>query len=571
MNDLRNSYLRRYGKDEITTESVNSLLQESTNILYEQARKQRPAEAAEALRKEIHSACAKRIWHGVKEEDLTKDQIKLILPIMKNYIEKYKPSGEFEKSKVRVLMRGDLQYDIGETEGPVARIESILMIMVVAIQNDWEIFKIDITSAYMNTPVEGSDVKHKWALLDKDVVEILLELDRKYWMKYLRSDGKILVEMDKLMYGFKEAAHYLNKVLVAVFVKKSYVQLHKDSCVLMRKDGDKKSICAITVDDCLFVVTRQSGWKQEQIDMLREAFGGITVDEGDIQEVIGIKVESIRDEKYIKISQRHYAHKIAEKFKIKKGARSPSTIDLYGEDSNDTLLEDQREFMSINAYCMYGAKRTYPEILPAVVTLSARYNKATVGDMKKAVRVAEYIFGTKEDHCLILKPKSLQIVACSDASYAEHADARSHTGGVVGFESDTGCWVIAISCKQPFVTQSAGEAELVAVNRVGNYVEWAIKLMKELGYKQEPVSFFQDSECSLKMLKNGTGSFKRAKHIKVRWFWLKELIDAGIVVMKWISGLLLVADLLTKPVTGTRFKELRQKVLGWFDIDRPVN
>jgi hypothetical protein len=41
MNDLRNSYLRRYGKDEITTESVNSLLQESTNILYEQARKQR--------------------------------------------------------------------------------------------------------------------------------------------------------------------------------------------------------------------------------------------------------------------------------------------------------------------------------------------------------------------------------------------------------------------------------------------------------------------------------------------------------------------------------------------------
>ena len=49
---------------------------------------------------------------------------------MKNYVEKYAPSGEFEKSKVRVLVRGDLQHVIGETEGPVTRVESIFILMM---------------------------------------------------------------------------------------------------------------------------------------------------------------------------------------------------------------------------------------------------------------------------------------------------------------------------------------------------------------------------------------------------------------------------------------------------------
>ena len=74
-----------------------------------------------------------------------------------------------------------------------------------------------------------------------------------------------------------------------------------------------------------------------------------------------------------------------------------------------------------------------------MVYLSSRYNKATEGDYKKAMRVAEYIVTCGDSHCLRLAPKSLQIIARSDASYAEHSDGRSHTGGCIGFESDTAC------------------------------------------------------------------------------------------------------------------------------------
>ena len=80
-----------------------------------------------------------------------------------------------------------------------------------------DIFKIDITAAYLNTPMHD-DVKHKWLMLDKDVASMLMSMDADYWKGFLRKDGKILVELDKIMYGYKEAAHWWNKTLIKVFM-----------------------------------------------------------------------------------------------------------------------------------------------------------------------------------------------------------------------------------------------------------------------------------------------------------------------------------------------------------------
>ena len=46
------------------------------------------------------------------------------------------------------------------------------------------------------------------------------------------------------------------------------------------------------------------------------------------------------------------------------------------------------------------------------------------------------------------------------------------------------------------------------------------------------------------LLEQGTGSFKRAKDIKKRYPWLKDLINEEEVVLKYIPSEELVADLL---------------------------
>jgi len=169
-----------------------------------------------------------------------------------------------------------------------------------------------------------------------------------------------------------------------------------------------------------------------------------------------------------------------------------------GDDNTFLLLQNQKQFMSLNSMLMFIGQRTHPEFRPAAIKLSTKYNKAT-----------------ELDYQLILALKSLKMVCSADASYEEHADGKSHSGGTVGFESDTCCNFAFISCKQPVVAKSVGEAELIAQNRVGDYVEWAREMLLEFGYPQETVPMYVDSQCAIQMLQQGTGFFKRVKHIKV--------------------------------------------------------
>jgi hypothetical protein len=67
----------------------------------------------------------------------------------------------------------------------------------------------------------------------------------------------------------------------------------------------------------------------------------------------------------------------------------------------------------------------------------------------------------------------------------------------------------------------------------------------------------------MQMLQQGTGSFKRAKHIKVRFFWMKELLDNGLLKLIYMPTDELVADILTKPLAGWKFQYLLYKLIGW--------
>jgi hypothetical protein len=119
-----------------------------------------------------------------------------------------------------------------------------------------------------------------------------------------------------------------------------------------------------------------------------------------------------------------------------------------------------------------------------------------------------------------------------------------------------------LSCKQPVVANSVGEAEQIAQNRVGDYVEWAREMLIEFGYPQETVPMYVDSQCAMQMLQQGTGSFKRAKHIKVRFFWMKELLDNGLLKLIYMPTDELVADISTKPLAGWKFRYYYTSSLG---------
>ena len=62
---------------------------------------------------------------------------------------------------------------------------------------------------------------------------------------------KILVKLDKIMYGFKEAAYWWNVTLTIVFLEKGCKQMSKDKSVFVKSESNQISYCAIIVDDLM--------------------------------------------------------------------------------------------------------------------------------------------------------------------------------------------------------------------------------------------------------------------------------------------------------------------------------
>ena len=71
----------------------------------------------------------------------------------------------------------------------------------------------------------------------------------------------------------------------------------------------------------------------------------------------------------------------------------------------------------------------------------------------------------------------------------------------------------------------------------------------------------QDNQSALASLKNGKPKSKRSRHI--RYFYLKDKVDQGELELENLYTDEMIADVLTKPLQGEKFLELRAKLLNF--------
>jgi hypothetical protein len=175
------------------------------------------------------------------------------------------------------------------------------------------------------------------------------------------------------------------------------------------------------------------------------------------------------------------------------------------------------------------------------------------------------MLGTLEkDYCFKISPTSLDPIVAADASYGEHEDGRSHSAGCIGLgDEKKASFFMFHSSSQPIICKSSAEAELVCASTVVDYGIWLQQMLLQMGYGHRIITLLQDNTASIRFIKEGHGTWKRTKHIKIRYFWLKMLIDSGDMVVKWVPSKNLVADILSKPVTGSLFITLLILLLCW--------
>ena len=118
------------------------------------------------------------------------------------------------------------------------------------------------------------------------------------------------------------------------------------------------------------------------------------------------------------------------------------------------------------------------------------------------------------------------------------------------------------SCKQKIVTRSSTEAELVAISDALSQIIWGREFLKAQGINCGPAILYQDNLSTMALVEKGRSTSDRTRHINVRYFFIKDKVTLGEIIVKHMRTDILPADILTKGVQGGAFIVKRKGIMN---------
>ncbi|KAL6320637.1 hypothetical protein AAG906_008637 [Vitis piasezkii] len=316
-----------------------------------------------------------------------------------------------------------------------------------------------------------------------------------------------------------------------------------DKCLYSKTCDDYMVIVCLYVDDMLILSDDMRGIIETK-RFLSSTFK--MKDLGEVDTILGIKVK--RNSGGYALNQTHYIEKVVSKFshlKI-KDANTPfdSSIKL---EKNDGRSVAQLEYASAIGSLMYVAQCTRADISFAVSKLSRFTSNPSVEHWKAIGRVLGYLKNTKELSLQYSKFPAI-IEGYSDASWISSVgDNLSTTGWVFTLGGGAVSWG---SKKQTCISHSTMEAEFIALAATGKEAEWLRDLMMDIPFTANNVSTVSihcDSQATLARM-HGVYNGK-SRHISIRYEYVRQLIQNGIISISFVRSSGNLADPFTKPLT----------------------
>ena len=521
-----------------------------------------PKESLQAMIKEIEGLLERGVWTGVLKSSLSKADRKRTTRSSAFVKKKIDQLNKTEKWKARIVTDGSMQdktlYQQQDISSPTVQLHSIFTLASIAAAEGLKVKTMDVAQAYLNADMP----RNIYVSLDPKVAKILVEEVDGSYAQYLDSEGKILVKLNKAQYGCVESARLWYSTFSKFLVSKGFEVNPLDPCVLTRvNEFGEKIYAAIYVDD-IFAI----GDRQEDLDIfqgeLEEIFGKMAVTDGSKHQYLGVLFDfSIQGK--VKITMEKFLTEIIEDNLVTSVAETPAAENLLNTSKSSPLLshEESEKFHRTVCQLLYAAIRARPDIALPVIFLTSRVTKATLDDAHKLRRVLRYVSGTRDLGITLGADETgeLRIITYADASFGVHMDGKSHSGMYMSFGRGP-IWIKSI--KQKTVTKSSTEAELVALSDASSLTQYHTSFLDSLGYDVGPAKLYQDNMSTMNLAMNGRSNSDRTKHIKLRYFFIKQFTDNGELELEYCPTDLMIADILTKPLQGATFKRLRDLLLG---------
>ena len=121
--------------------------------------------------------------------------------------------------------------------------------------------------------------------------------------------------------------------------------------------------------------------------------------------------------------------------------------------------------------------------------------------------------------------------------------------------------VATLSNWQKLITKSSTGAEFIALTEA---VSYALFIREWLSFQQRlvpKIRIYCDNQSVLALLRANHANVKGTKHLKVRYFFIRQHVLSDEIELVWCQTKDMLADIFTKPVTGQLFKDMIVRVL----------
>ena len=348
--------------------------------------------------------------------------------------------GKIERYKVRLITKGYKQkagIDYDEVFAPIARIETIRLLISQVTQFKWQIFQINIKSAFLN------------GLLEE---EVYIKQPPGY-MKI--GEEKKVLKLKKALYRSKQAPQPWNTRIDTYFKENGYKQCPYEHALYTEKSRGNAIFVVLYVDDLIFL-----GNNDEMIEELE----GTIIREFEMTDLglskFFLDLEVKQGEMGIFMTQETYEKEIFKKHKMKN--YNPISIPM--KPGAKLSKYDKGERVGANRYrSLVGSLRylTYTRLdLSLSVGIISWFMEEPIYSHWKALkRVLQYIQGTVSLGLFYSKAEDYKLVGYSDNDWCGDTNDRKCTSGYVFFMGNTSfTW---LSKKQSIMTLSTCEAKYV--------------------------------------------------------------------------------------------------------------
>lgn len=487
----------------------------------------------DAMKCEYKSLIEKNVWTLVERPKNSN--------VVKNkwvYKLKRDPSGNIEKFKARLVARGFSQVqgiDFNETFAPVVRYSTLRLLFAIANERDMDINHLDVTTAFLNSNLDECIYMEQPCGFENE------------------SKNKVCL-LNKSIYGLKQASRTWNQTIHKILTSIGYVRSKCEPCIYIKRNEEVLIIIAIYVDD-FFVFSNSKMEKQKLINQLKEEFD--VKDLGPVTNCLGMKVNRDRNNGTLNLSQSQYIKNLLTKFGMAeaKPATTPMAVNTkFEKGSKDN---NKYPYQQLIGGLLHLAVCTRPDIAYATSILSQFNTCYDDSHWIGAKRILRYLAGTI-NYGLVFERKEKGIAIYADSDWAgDIIDRRSYSGLVVKFGN---CAITWESKKQKPIAMSSAEAEYLSMCNATKEAMFMRNLLSEIHGKANTLLIYNDNQSAQKIISNQQ-YHNRTKHIDLRYHFIRDAFENGIIDIKYKPTDDMVADALTKPLSSVKH-DLYVKELG---------